>query len=405
MKECVICSAAIKPFMSFGKQPIANGFLTENQFKNEYFFEMQVCFCDKCKMFQLLDQPEKEKMFNENYAFFSGTSKHMGIHFQNFAGEIRERFLTEKDPFVVEIGSNDGIMLKNFANAGIRHLGIEPSANVAEAARKQGVRTLNKFFDVQTAKEIVAENGKADAFLAANVMCHIPFMHSVLEGMEALMKPTGVIAFEDPYLGDVIQKTSYDQIYDEHMFLFSLTSISYLFEKHGFELFDAAPQPTHGGSMRYYLGFKGAHKISSRLKELFAKEQELGLNKSEAYERFRQNCEKSREDLTTLLKKLKSEGKTVAGYAATSKSTTILNYCNIGPDLIEYICDTTPIKQGKYSPGKHIPIADMDRFKGKNPDYAVLFGWNHRNEIFAKEQDFVKGGGRWIEFVPKVAVN
>jgi len=402
VSQCAICNTAIKPFISFGQQPIANGFLSKDQFAKEYFFELAVGFCEKCTMVQLMSQPQREQMFNENYAFFSSTSQHMAVHFKAFASYIRSHYFKDADPFVVELGSNDGIMLRNFAEAGIRHMGVEPSANVAEAARKNGIRTICQFFDEETARFIAGENGKADAILAANVMCHIPYMHSVVKGMKALLKPKGVIAFEDPYLGDVVEKTSYDQVYDEHMFLFSLSSIQYLFNQHGLELIDALPQPTHGGSMRYVLGHQGAHPINERVPQQLAKESELGLAKAATFDRFRENCEASRQDLQRLLKDLKAKGKRVVGYAATSKSTTVLNYCQIGPDLIESISDSTPIKQGKFSPGMHIPISTPEKFRAAYPDYAVLFGWNHKHEILAKEQEFASKGGKWVVFVPRV---
>jgi methylation protein EvaC len=293
-------------------------------------------------------------------------------------------------------------MLKNFADRGIRHLGVEPSNNVAEAARKKGIECITEFFNEDLAEKIVKEKGQADAFLAANVMCHIPYLHSVVKGIATLLKPNGIVMFEDPYLGDVFQKTSYDQIYDEHTFLFSATSIQYLFGVHGLELIDVIHQETHGGSMRYVLSHKGARAVSDGVKDQLDLEKSFKLDQSASYLQFKQNCERSREELVALLKDLKSKGKRVSGYGATSKSTTILNYCGIGPDLIEYISDTTPIKQGKYTPGAHIPVKSYDEFKGNYPDYAVLFAWNHAKEIMVKEQDFLHSGGKWIVFVPKV---
>ena len=190
----------------------------------------------------------------------------MGLHFKAFADDVIQNYISDSDPFVVEIGSNDGIMLKNFARAGIRHLGVEPSSNVAADAREKGVNTRVSFFDQDCAAEIVAEHGQADAFIAANVMCHIPYFHSIVEGIKLLLKPQGVAIFEDPYLGDVIENTTYDQIYDEHTFLFSLQSIKYIFEQHDMELFHVEHQETHGGSMRYFIGHKAAHQATKALK-------------------------------------------------------------------------------------------------------------------------------------------
>ena len=404
MKKCLICGSKINPFMSFGRMPIANGFLSPDQFSVEYFFELKVAFCSNCSMVQLTELVDREKMFHESYAFFSSTSTRMAVHFKEFADLVMMNYLKSTDPFVVEIGSNDGIMLQHFARAGVRHLGIEPSANVAQVAIDKGIRTVCQFFDEDLARQIVSEYGQADAFLGANVMCHIPYLHSVAAGIRILLKPNGVLIFEDPYLGDIIEKTSYDQIYDEHAFYFSVSSVGYLFEQHGLEVFDVLPQNVHGGSMRYVIAHKGTRKISTSVGRQLAKEEALGLHRSETYDQLRRNIEHSRDDLLKLLRNLKQKGKRVVGYAATSKSTTVINYCGITPDLLEYISDTTPIKQGKYSPGLHIPVRPYEEFKASYPDYALLFAWNHAEEIMAKEQNFRSSGGKWIVYVPKARI-
>jgi len=405
MSNCWVCEEKIKPFMSFGKMPIANGFLSQDQFSKEYFFEMEVAFCNKCKMFQLINQPSPEQMFNENYAFFSGTSRMMAEHFKHYSDHILNDYIKDNsDPFVVEIGSNDGIMLSNFANKGIRHLGIEPSANVAEVASKKGINTLVEFFDKKLAEKIVSENGKADVFIAANVMCHIPYINSIVDGIKVLLDKNGVVMFEDPYLGNVVEKTTYDQIYDEHTFLFSAHSIKYLFNKFELELIDIKPQQTHGGSMRYVLAHAGSNPISKNVENQLNHEIQLGIHSEAFTKSFKANCEQYRSDLMELLNKLKSEGKRISGYAATSKSTTIINYCGITTDHLDCIYDTTPIKQGKFSPGAHVPVISHDKFKDNYPDYALLFGYNHEKEIMAKEKDFISQGGKWISYVPEVKI-
>ncbi|MDI9571156.1 MAG: class I SAM-dependent methyltransferase [Pseudomonadota bacterium] len=404
MKPCLICSQDVEPFISFGRMPIANGFLEAGDFADEYFFELRAGFCERCRMVQLTELVDRERMFHDNYPFFSSTSTRMAIHFESFAHEVISRRIGGDDPFVVEIGSNDGIMLRHFASAGIRHLGIEPSANVAAAAQAKGIRTVCRFFDAELAREIVAEHGQADAFLGANVMCHIPYLHSVLEGIEILLKPSGHVLFEDPYLADIIAKTAYDQIYDEHAFYFSLASVQYLFSRHGMEVVDIQPQNVHGGSMRYVIARRGVHPVSAAVRFLADKEKAQGLDRRVTFNDFRVRVERSRDELLSLLRKIKKEGKSVAGYAATSKSTTVLNYCGITPELLPYICDTTPLKQGRFSPGMHIPIRPYEEFKNRFPDYALLFGWNHAEEIMAKEEAFVAGGGKWILYVPEVHI-
>lgn len=404
----MLCRISGKPLtmvLDLGRQPLGNGFLLPEHFWGEYFYPMQMGFCETSMMLQLIKQPAPEQMFHEQYAFYSSTSRYMEQHFAEFAGSvIRSSYLSETAPFVVELGCNDGIMLKNFARAGIHHLGIEPSKNVAVVANYNGVKTLSEFFSESVAHKIVREEGQADAFLAANVMCHIPDMLGVVKGIRTLLKPTGVVMFEDPYLGDIVEKTSYDQIYDEHVFLFSAHSVQYIFSLHGMELIDVLPQKTHGGSMRYVLAHADAYPVSEAVSQLLAREKVLGLHRLSTFETFRRNVEQSRTDLVALLRKLKAEGKRIAGYGATSKSTTILNYCGIGPDLIEFISDTTPIKQGKSTPGMHISVKPYDAFQANPPDYAVLFAWNHADEIMAKEKAFMEAGGRWIVHVPKVQV-
>lgn len=405
MTKCLICDNEIEPFLSFGRMPIANGFLAPEQFPEEFFYELKVAFCSRCAMVQLAELVEPQKMFHENYAFFSSTSALMGVHFKEFADSVIADYLRSLDPFVVEVGSNDGIMLRHFKEKGFRHLGIEPSANVAQVAIDHGVQTICEFFDEELAKRIVDEHGHADAFLGANVMCHIANLHSVIAGVAVLLRPDGVLIFEDPYLGDIVEKTSYDQIYDEHAFYFSASSISYLVEQHGLELVDVAPQNVHGGEMRYVIARRGARPVLETVARLRQKECELGLDKPETFERLRASIERSRDDLIALLRQLKAEGGRVVGYAATSKSTTVTNYCGITPDLVSYISDTTPIKQGKFSPGVHIPVRPHAEFAADYPDHALLFGWNHATEIMAKEEDFRASGGKWILYVPEVRVS
>ena len=404
MKKCLVCNGLMDPFISFGRMPIANGFLTSDAFENEYFFDLSAAFCPDCGMVQLVERVDPDKMFHENYAFFSSTSAGMSAHFKQLAKLTIRDHLKSRDAFVVEIGSNDGITLQHFAGAGIRHLGIEPSLNVARVAKNKGVQTVCRFFDEGLAGEILDKHGQADVILGTNVMCHIPNLHSVFAGINMLLRPKGVLIFEDPYLGDIVDKTAYDQIYDEHVFYFSLRSISHLVKHHGLEVVDVIPQSVHGGSMRYVVAHEGAQKKSGRVFRQKAKEEALGLHRLETYHRLRQNIERSRNDLMELLYDLKQQGKRVVGYGATSKSTTVTNYCGITPDLVEFISDTTPIKQSKFSPGTHIPVRPYEEFQADFPDYALLFAWNHAVEIMAKEQKFRRAGGKWLVYVPRVEV-
>jgi methylation protein EvaC len=406
MARCRICNKDAEIVVSFGRMPLANNFLREeDDFSKEYFFDLAALFCAHCKAFQLADHPAPEQMFHDEYAFFSGTSKKMAEHFKVMAEDLFKNFMQYKtDSFIVELGSNDGIMLEHFALKAIRHLGIEPSLNVAHIARMKGVETLVDFFNEKIALDILKKYGQADVISAANVMNHIPDLSDVARGIALLLKKDGVLVFEDPYAGDVIQKISYDQFYDEHIYMFSVESVRAIFEPHGFELFRVEPQTTHGGSLRYYLDFKGARPVEISVFEQERKEQSLGLDRLETYYTFGKACQKKRDDLLSLLQELKRQGKRVVGYAATAKSTTILNYSGIGTELIEYIGDTTPLKHGKFSPGMHIPIKPYEQLKEDNPDYRILFAWNHTQEIFEKEENFVEKGGKWIVFSPELKI-
>ena len=282
--KCRVCGGPIEAFMTFGRMPIANGFLKPERSRERIFLRARAGILRNCKMFQIVEQPDAGKMFHENYAFYSSTSRYMQAHFERYANFVLGEILEGRpDPFVVELGSNDGIMLRHFHNRGMRHLGIEPSANVADVARERGIHTISKFFNPALAEEIVAEHGQADAILAANVMCHIPDINGVATGVRRLLKPDGVFMFEDPYLGDMVAKTSYDQIYDEHVFIFSATSVKRAFAPHGLDLVDVMPQVTHGGSMRYVFAPKGSRPVAPRVGEQLAKESAQGLDKAETY--------------------------------------------------------------------------------------------------------------------------
>jgi methylation protein EvaC len=384
--------------------PIANAFTTKEQIKNEYTFPMKVGFCGNCNMVQLVEQPDREKMFHENYAFFSSTSNYMKGHFKLFANSVSELQDLNKNSFVVEVGCNDGILLENFVIDNIPCLGVEPSENVAQVAMEKGIEVIMKFFDRPLAEHILQSHQKADAIVSANVMCHIPYIHSIYDGVKTLLKEDGVFIFEDPYLGEIIEKTSFDQIYDEHVFLFSALSVNYLANMHDLELVNVEPQITHGGSMRYTIAHKGIKTVSQNVIKLIDQEKKLGLDKKQSYLGFTDNVNKIKNDLINLLTKLKNDGKKVVAYGATSKSTTVTNYFGITPDLVECIYDTTPIKQNKLSPGTHIPVLPYDQFRDSNPDYVLLFAWNHATEIMKKESDYMGNNRHWITYIPNVKV-
>ena len=390
--KCKITHKPIKPFMSFGKMPIANGFLEKQDFSKEYFYNMEVGFSEDLSLLQLNDHPKPEVMFNENYPFFTSSSKHMIEHFKSYANFVRKYLNTNSK--LIEIGSNDGTFLKNFSNNSNNIIGFEPSKNVAELAQKNKVPTINSFFNTKSVANINEYLGNTDLICASNVICHIPDLNDLIKSVDMLLSLDGTFVFEEPYLGSMFDQVSYDQIYDEHIYVFSVSSVSKIFERFNLYLVDAIPQKTHGGSMRYVV--KRKNDKSSQIKKIIEEEKIKKLDQIESCLMFKNNCEISKKRIVDKINILKNQGKSICGYAATSKSTTILNYCQIGCDQIDYICDTTSEKIGKFSPGMHIPIKDMDYFRKNQTDCIYLFAWNHKLEILNKEKNFK---GYWFSHV------
>ena len=403
MGKCKICGHKTSHIIYFGKMPLANGLLKRPSDK-EFFYDLSVVFCPNCFMVQLKETVKPKMMFHDQYQFISSTSKKMAAHFKKIANEIIKTVLAKQNPFIVEIGCNDGIMLKHIAKKGINHLGIEPSGNVASLARKNKMKVIEKFFNKKTASQILKKYGQADIIFGANVITHIENINSVFEGAHLLLKEDGIFFFEEPYLLDIIRKTSFDQIYDEHVYFFSGLSISKLAEKHKMQLVDMRYQNVHGGSMRYYLKTGKSNLVKKRVHQLLRIERKFKLDKINGYSNFQKKVDKICSDLRKILKKIKKQGNQVVGYGATAKSATLLNYAQISPELINYISDITPNKIGKFNPGTHIPIRSHQVFVKDNPPYAILFAWNHKNEIFKKEKRYRQRGGKFILYFPKVVI-
>ena len=396
--DCKITKKKIEPFMSFGKMPLANGFLKKDDFKSEFFFNMEVGFSEDLSLFQLNEHPSPDKMFNEKYPFFTGSSEFMKQHFKIFADWVKKNYLNSNSK-LIEIGSNDGTLLNNFKNSNVSYIGFEPCENIATQAVKNNIPTINKFFNIENLGDVNAYIKNTDIICASNVICHVPDLSNLIKTVSELLTKKGVFIFEEPYMGSMFEKVSYDQIYDEHIFLFSASSIKKIFNMFDFELIDVFPQITHGGSMRYVIGRKNQHSISNRVNSILDDEKKNNLDNISSCLNFKKNCEISKDKIKNILLEYKKNEKKISGYAATSKSTTILNYCGIKNDVIDFICDTTPEKIGKFSPGTHIPIVDISHFHKNLPDIAYLFAWNHKDEIFSKEKNFSAKGGKWISHV------
>ncbi|MEW2396002.1 class I SAM-dependent methyltransferase [Streptomyces sp. NPDC046862] len=404
MTACRICQGSVHQFFDFGSQPLSDGFLRPENTEGEFFYRLAVGVCRSCTMVQLLDEVPRERMFRADYPYHSSMSVKMREHFTRTAHHLLDTECRDGDPLVVEIGCNDGVMLGTVAARGVRHLGVDPSRDVAEVAKGKGVRVRVDFFEESLAREIAAAEGPAQVIYAANTMCHIPYLDSVFQGVDALLAPNGVFVFEDPYLGDVVERTSFDQIYDEHFYLFSATSVRAAARRYGFDLVEVEHLPVHGGEVRYTLARQAARTPSKQVEALVQEEERQRIAEISTLEQFATQVKRNVEELASLLRRLREEGARVAAYGATAKSATVTNYGGFGPDLIPAVYDSTPAKQGLLTPGAHIPVRPLEEFSQPYPEYAVLFAWNHAQEIIEKERAFREQGGKWILYVPELHI-
>jgi len=388
-------------FLDLGKQPIANNFLTPDQFDDEYFFDLKVKFNDENKLVSLVDFVPPKLMFHDHYAYRSSLSLTMREHFKDVASIIKTRHDPDK---ILEIGSDDGVFLKHFDTD--KAFAVEPCGNFCDMTNEMGYKTYNKFWTNVLAKQLVNEIGRMNVVFAANCMCHIQDLHDTFAGIDTILHDDGIFVFEDPSLFSMLDRTSYDQIYDEHAHIFSVTALKNILSQHGLDIFRVDELSVHGGSNRIWVKKKYSRQHSyheSVIKHL-VDEQRRGVNYIETYEKFGDNVKKSKDALRQLLLTLKDQGKMVISYGATSKSTTVFNYCEINQNLIYYILDTTPEKQGKVLPGVHIPVIPYKENALDGIDYAFLGAWNYEKEIMGKEQEYVNRGGKFISHVPNVRV-
>jgi len=381
---CRISKKKSKVFLNLGKMPLANGFIKKNQIKKEYFYSLKVAFNKELSLIQLVNNPSPKKMFNSKYPFYTSSSNYMKNHFNNFAKFVKKKYL-KKNSLIIELGSNDGTFLSHFNKK--NSFGFEPSKSVHNVAKKKGIKSINKFFNLKNTKILKKNYNNFDLIIGSNVFCHIPDQIELLKTVDKLLGKKGTIILEEPYLGSMYKKVSYDQIYDEHIYMFSLSSIKKIYNLYNFELVDAIQQTTHGGSMRYILKRKGQAKESARLINLLKLEKKNNIDNFKGCEKFKRQVKKSKINLKRKVNKILLSGAKICGYGATSKSTTILNYCKINHAHIDCIFDTTPDKINKLTPGTHIPIKDYKYFKESSYKNVFLFAWNHKKEILKKEKN------------------
>ena len=390
-----------KVFLNLGRQPLANSFLKDigkNTLRKEFFYNLKICFNIKSYLVSIAKPVNPKKQYTDKYAHRASASKTMRSAFKKVAKKLFKRFRPKR---IMEIGSNDGVFLKNFNKKSV--IAVEPCKNLARITKRL-FKTYDEFWNLKLSNKLIKQKkGDIDLIFSANTISHIPDLKETFKGIYNILSKDGVLIIEDPSLLKVLQNNSYDQFYDEHVYVFSSISINNIVKKIGLRLFDVEHLSTHGGSNRYYICKEnGKYKISSRLKKAIKKELSYKLHKLKSYLKFSKRVNLSRKNLSNLIKRLKKKNKKIISYGATYKSTTVFNYCNINSKMVDYVTDTTLNKQGKYTPGTHIKIISPENGMNNTVDYAFLGAWNFKKEIFKKEKKFLKKGGKFITHVPKV---
>ncbi len=400
--KCRICSSQnLELILDLGEQPPSNAFIKKEDLeKYEDKFPLRLYLCKECYLLQLLDIVNKEILFKE-YLYLTSASKPIVDHFKNYAFEVYEEFLKKcENPLIIEIGSNDGSLLKEFKKLGTNVLGIEPAKNIAKMANEAGITTNNTFLNYDIAKKISLEK-QASIIIGNNVFGHVNDLKEFMKCIKILSKEKGIFIFEVPYLVDLIQKLEFDTVYHEHLSYFSLIPLMKLMDEFNLEIFDVKKQKVHGGTIRVFVSGKNNFKETTNLKKMIEFEKEFGINKIEIYHEFSKNVKKLKNQLQTELSKLKKEGKMIFGYGAPAKGNVLLNYCNIGTEILDYIIDTTPLKQGLYTPGMKIPVkANDEDLQNASKQIALLLAWNYKKEILEKEKDFQMRGGKFLIPIP-----
>jgi SAM-dependent methyltransferase len=395
--------------LSLGRTPLANSLLTAEQLSRlsesstEPTYPLDTAFCPACSLVQITDTVPPEQLFSE-YLYFSSFSDTMLRHAEAAAGKlVRERKLGPNS-LVAEIASNDGYLLQYFVRAGVPVLGIEPARNIAKVARERGVNTVCEFFGRELAAKLAAEGKRADVILANNVMAHVPDINSVLTGIKAMLKPGGVFVMETPYLKDLLDKLEFDTIYHEHVFYYSLTALENLFRRHGLAAADVEHLPIHGGSLRVTAAHAGEEGDRPRVRAVLAEEAGWGVSRPDAYREFADRVGALRGKLTALLRDLKTQGYRLAAYGASAKGSTLLNAFGIGRDLLDFVVDRSTYKQGRFTPGTHLPIHAPEKLLEARPDYVLLLTWNFADEILVQQAEYRRAGGKFILPVPEPKV-
>ncbi len=386
--------------------PLSNAYITEDRLQHpESFYPLKTFVCTSCFLVQLPEYEAPDVIFSD-YAYFSSYSDSWLEHAKKFSATAIERFQLDQNSLVVELASNDGYLLQYFLQSNIPVLGIEPADTVARAAIEKGITTVTKFFGKRLAQELIKEGRSADLIVGNNVLAHVPDINDFVCGMRILLKPEGVITMEFPHILQLIRHNQFDTIYHEHFSYLSFLAVEKIFKHHQLEIFDVEEIPTHGGSLRIYASHHGSmhQQAAERLNLLHRSEQSEGLTEIRTYEKFVDKVTKTKRALLQELIRIKEEGKKIVAYGAAAKGNTLLNYCGIRTDMVDYVVDRNPHKVGKFLPGTHIPIKSIEHIKANRPDYVLILPWNLKEEIIEQNKFIRSWGGRFIVPIPEIQI-
>ena len=404
--RCRFCETEMTTqFVDLGVTPLCQKHVTPEDFhKMEKFYPLIALVCHECWLVQLIDFEAPDAIFTEDYAYFSSYSDSWLDHARRYVDDTVRRFSITRDSLVAELASNDGYLLQYFDAQNVPVLGIEPSGNVADAAITKGIRTEKRFFGQETAQEMRDKYGPADLIIGNNVLAHVPDINDFVGGMKTFLAKGGFITMEFPHLQKLIEQNQFDTIYHEHFSYLSLTAVSTIFAAHGLEIFDVKELPTHGGSLRIYAKHDGdsAHDVQEVVSDILEREETLGFKTREFYENFDESVRATKRNLLQFLIEAKRDGKSIAGYGAPGKGNTLLNYCGIKTDIIDYTVDRNPHKQNNFLPGSRIPICAPDKIAETKPDYILILPWNLKDEITSQMAYVREWGGEFVVPIPIV---